>query len=55
MSVKVKLFADNDHLNLQQGINDWLERNVTIKVLQWLFVADGAEFTYCVLVVYREQ
>ena len=48
----VKLFADNDHLNLQAEINAWVKKNHP-KVLRWLFVADGAEFTYCVLVVYR--
>lgn len=50
--MKIKLFADNDHLNLQAEINDWLERNAP-DVPQWLFVADGAEFVYCVLAVYK--
>ncbi len=50
--MQVKLFADNDHLNLQSDINDWLQRNEP-QVLSWNFVADGAEFTYCVLVVYQ--
>lgn len=50
--IKVKLFADNDHLNLQHDINLWIKKKRP-KVLRWLFVADGAEFTYCVLVVYQ--
>jgi hypothetical protein len=50
--MQVKLFADNDHLNLQSELNAWLEKNAP-DVLQWLFVADGAEFTYCVLVVHE--
>ena len=49
---KIKLFADNDHLNLQAEINTWVKKHRP-KVLQWLFVADGSEFTYCVFVVYR--
>ena len=50
--MQVKLFADNDHLNLQSELNAWLKRDAP-DVLQWLFVADGAEFTYCVLVVHQ--
>lgn len=52
MELKIKLFADNDHLNLQSELNAWVEKNQP-DILNWLFVADGAEFTYCVLVVYR--
>jgi len=50
--IKIKLFADNDHLNLQHDINTWIKRKRP-KVLRWLFVADGSEFTYVVMVVYR--
>ncbi len=53
MKLKIKLFADNDHLNLQADLNAWVGKNEP-DVLRWLFVADGAEFTYCVLVVYRD-
>lgn len=50
--IKIKLFADNDHLNLQHDINTWIKRKRP-RALQWLFVADGSEFTYVVMVVYR--
>ncbi len=50
--IKTKLFADNDHLNLQHDINTWIKKQRP-KVLRWLFVADGSEFTYVVMVVYK--
>lgn len=49
--MRVKLFADNDHLNLQHEINVWIRKNHP-RVVKWLFVADGSEFTYVVMVVY---
>ncbi len=51
-NLKIKLFADNDHLNLQAEMNAWVKKHRP-KVAQWLFVADGSEFTYIVMVVYR--
>jgi hypothetical protein len=52
--MRVKLFADNDHLNLQHEINAWIKRHRP-RVHRWLFVADGSEFTYVVMVAYKPR
>ena len=50
----VELIASNDHLELQMQINAWL-RIKRPRRTRFYFVADGAEFTYCVLIVYAPR
>jgi hypothetical protein len=52
--LRVKMFADNDHLNLEADINRWLRRR-NPRVLRWWFITDGSEFTYLVMAVYRTR
>lgn len=51
MDYHVRLFASNNHEELQNQINQFFKQeNIHIEDVE--FVADGAEFTYCIAVVY---
>ena len=51
MNYRVELFAANDHTELQRRLNAWFRYERPRRVLTVRFVADGSEFTYCVLVL----
>lgn len=51
MFTMVEVIASNDHMELQIQINAWL-RTKRPKRTRFYFVADGAEYTYCVLIAY---
>jgi hypothetical protein len=55
MFYSVEVFAASDHLKLQQQFNAWLRYERPKKIISVEFVADGAEFTYCVLVLYLKS
>ncbi|OPY64127.1 MAG: hypothetical protein A4E56_00181 [Pelotomaculum sp. PtaU1.Bin065] len=52
MSCMVEMFASNDHLELEIQLNAWLRAKRPRKILSIRFVADGAEYTYAVLILY---
>ncbi len=52
MHYMVELFAANDHNELEIQINLWLRTKKPSRVIKLAFVADGAAFTYCVLMMY---
>jgi len=55
MFYEVKLFASNDHLELEMQIATWLRAKKPKIINQVEFVADGAEYTYCVLILFEPQ
>lgn len=58
MNYRVEIFASNDHKALQRHFNTWLRYERPERIQDIRMVADGAEFTYCVMVLYlmrREQ
>lgn len=48
----VMLFASNSHLELQKELNTWLRKHRS-EIIDVQMVADGAEYTYIVMVLYR--
>ena len=52
MHYMVELFGSNDHNELELQINSWLRYKRPKRVLRVAFVANGAEYTYAVLVMY---
>ncbi len=52
MYYMVELFAANDHNELEMQMNSWLRAKKPSRVIDLEFVADGAAFTYCVLLMY---
>ncbi len=52
MHYMVELFASNDHNELETQINSWLRHHRPSRIENIAFVADGAAFTYCVLLMY---
>lgn len=51
----VELLASNDHEVLEQNIQAWLDYEEPEKIYSVEFVADGAEFTYCVMFLYLKK
>jgi|GEM_PF-2663180 len=49
---KVELLADNSHNDLEMQINAWFRTHKPARVIDIRFVADGAQYTYCVLILY---
>lgn len=52
MHYNVEVFAASDHTKLQQMMNAWFRYERPQRIISTNFVADGAEYTYCVLVLY---
>lgn len=52
MNYMVELFASNDHNELEMQMNAWLRSKRPSRVLDVAFVADGAAFTFCVMLLY---
>lgn len=52
MHVMVELLASNSHSELELEINSWLRIKRPSRVLNVCFVADGSQYTYCVLIMY---
>ena len=48
----VHLLASSDHEDLQLQFNFWLKRVRPERIQSISFVADGAAFTYCALVLW---
>jgi hypothetical protein len=46
------LFASNDHRELQKELNTWLRKHRP-EIIDIQMVANGAEYTYVVLVMYQ--
>lgn len=55
MHYMVELFASNDHDELELQINGWLRAHRPKQVVSTAFVADGAEFTYCIMILYEPK
>ena len=55
MHYEVKLFASNDHMELELQIQTWLRVKKPKVINQVAFVADGAEYTYCLLFLFEPQ
>jgi len=49
---QAELLAGNNHENLEEEINVWLKLKRPERIVDVCFVADGAEFTYCILILY---
>lgn len=52
MHYMAEIFAANDHMELELQINAWLRARKPSRILKLSFVADGAAYTYCVLLLY---
>lgn len=52
MHCMVEIFASNIHSELEVQINSWLRFKKPNRILNLSFVADGAEYTYCVIIMY---
>lgn len=55
MNYRSEFLASNDHKELQELFNDWLKIEKPRRIFDVSFVADGAEFTYCVMVLYAPE
>ncbi len=49
---KVELLASNNHNELEMEINAWLRIHKPSRILDVRMVADGSQYTYCVLMLY---
>ena len=52
MHYDVKTLASNDHTELEFLVSGWLREDRPERIIKCQFVADGAEYTYCVLFIY---
>lgn len=52
---EVILFASNDHNELQLEIQTWLRAKRPTRIHSIDMVADGAEYTYCVLFLFEPR
>jgi len=52
MHYDVETLASNDHAELESLISEWLRVTRPERIIKCQFVADGAEYTYCVLFIY---
>ncbi len=52
---QVRLFASNDHIELEMKLKTWLRSERPKRIIDTRFVADGAEYTYCIMVLYQPQ
>lgn len=50
---QVRMFASNDHIELEQKLKLWLRSERPKKIIETRFVADGAEYTYCIMVLFE--
>lgn len=55
MHYEVELFASNDHTELELQISTWLRVKRPRLIHNVAFVADGAEYTYCVMFLYEPR
>lgn len=55
MHYMVATFASNFHEELELQINSWLQTHCPKRVLSMSFVADGAEYTYCIMLLYEPR
>lgn len=55
MIYEVQVFASNDHLELEMQISAWLRAKKPKVINHVEFVADGAEYTYCVLFLFEPR
>lgn len=51
----VELIASNDHIELENMIKQWLKKTKPKRIIEIRFVADGAEFSYCVMFLYEPR
>lgn len=51
----VEMLASNDHIELEHMINGWLRKIKPKRIIEVKFVADGAEYSYCVLFLYEPR
>ena len=52
---EVKLIASNDHTELEFLISEWLRLKRPRIIHDVNFVADGAEYTYCAMLIYEAR
>jgi len=52
---RVELIASNEHEQLEDWIAKWLRKTKPRRIIHSNFVADGAEYTYCVMFIYEES
>lgn len=55
MHYEVELFASNDHTQLEVDIQTWLRVKRPKQILNVSMVADGAEYTYCVMFLFEPR
>lgn len=51
----VKLFASNDHDELEIQINHWLKNRKPSKLINVVSLGDGAEFALNVMIMYERE
>lgn len=51
----VELIASNEHEHLEDSIAKWLRKTKPRRIIHSNFVADGAEYTYCVMFIYEPR
>lgn len=52
---EIELIASNDHIELKEKVRQWLTRVRPKKIFEVNFVADGAEYTYCMSFLYEPR
>lgn len=52
---QIEMFASNDHMDMEDKITQWLRKVRPKRIYQMNFVADGAEFTYCMSILYEPR
>jgi len=52
MNCMVELFASNNHNELELQMNAWLRAKKPSRIIDVAFVADGAAYSYAVLILY---
>jgi hypothetical protein len=55
MHYGVRTFAANDHTELELKMSTWLRANRPKKIIAHNFAADGAEYTYCYVIIYEPR
>lgn len=55
MHYMVEIFASNDHDELEIQINDWIRVHRPKQITSTAFVADGGEYTYCIMFLYEPK
>lgn len=55
LHLAVVTFAANDHTELELKMATWLRSKRPKKIIAHDFAADGAEYTYCYVIIYEPR